>query len=143
MKRKRKTLITKLGQGRRRGSGEIGEGLGVALRRWWLGAAQRATVARGGAAGLGTTARRLGEGTTAAALAGGARGRRRREAEHGNGVGVKIGIKSQEGRGAGQMRDALWQNQPELYRLKYASPLQRAPTCFKWYNPLACRVTSR
>jgi hypothetical protein len=37
----------------------------------------------------------------------------------------------------------LWQNQPELYRLKYASPLQRAPTCFKRYNPLACRVTSR
>jgi hypothetical protein len=38
--------------------------------------------------------------------------------------------------------DALWQNQPELYRLKYASPLQRAPTCFKRYNPLACRVAS-
>jgi hypothetical protein len=37
----------------------------------------------------------------------------------------------------------LWQNQPELYRLKYASPLQRAPTCFKRYNPLACRVASR
>jgi hypothetical protein len=37
----------------------------------------------------------------------------------------------------------LWQNQPELYRLKYASPLQRAPTYFKRYNPLACRVTSR
>jgi hypothetical protein len=37
----------------------------------------------------------------------------------------------------------LWQNQPELYRLKYASPLPRAPTCFKRYNPLACRVTSR
>jgi hypothetical protein len=37
----------------------------------------------------------------------------------------------------------LWQNQPELYRLKYVSPLLRAPTCFKRYNPLACRVTSR
>jgi hypothetical protein len=37
----------------------------------------------------------------------------------------------------------LWQNQPELYRLKYASSLQRAPTCFKRYNPLVCRVTSR
>jgi hypothetical protein len=30
----------------------------------------------------------------------------------------------------------LWQNQPELYQLKYASPLPRAPTCFKRYNPL-------
>jgi hypothetical protein len=37
----------------------------------------------------------------------------------------------------------VWQNQPELYRLKYASPLPRAPTCLKWYKPLACRVTSR
>jgi hypothetical protein len=37
----------------------------------------------------------------------------------------------------------MWQNQPELYRLKYVSPFLRAPTCFKWYNPLACRVTSR
>jgi hypothetical protein len=37
----------------------------------------------------------------------------------------------------------MWQNQPELYRLKYASPFQRAPTYFKRYNPLACRVTSR
>jgi hypothetical protein len=37
----------------------------------------------------------------------------------------------------------LWLNQPELCRLKYASPLPRAPTCFKRYNPLACRVTSR
>jgi hypothetical protein len=37
----------------------------------------------------------------------------------------------------------VWQNQPELHRLKYASPLQRAPTCFKRYNPLAFRVTSR
>jgi hypothetical protein len=37
----------------------------------------------------------------------------------------------------------LWQNQPELHRLKYASPLLRATSCFKWYNPLACRVTSR
>jgi hypothetical protein len=37
----------------------------------------------------------------------------------------------------------VWQNQPELYRLKYASPFQRAPTYFKRYNPLACRVTSR
>jgi hypothetical protein len=37
----------------------------------------------------------------------------------------------------------LWQNQPDLYRLKYASSLPRAPTCFKRYNPLACRVTSR
>jgi hypothetical protein len=46
------------------------------------------------------------------------------------------------GRHAGARR-WLWQNQPELYRLKYASPLSRAPTCFKRYNPLACRVTSR
>jgi hypothetical protein len=38
---------------------------------------------------------------------------------------------------------AMWINQPELYRLKYASPILRAPTCFKRYNPLACRVTSR
>jgi hypothetical protein len=37
----------------------------------------------------------------------------------------------------------MWQNQPELYRLKYVSPFLRAPTCFKRYNPLACRVTSR
>jgi hypothetical protein len=37
----------------------------------------------------------------------------------------------------------MWQYQPELYRLKYASPLQRALTYFKRYNPLACRVTSR
>jgi hypothetical protein len=37
----------------------------------------------------------------------------------------------------------VWQNQPELYQLKYASPILRAPTCFKRYNPLACRVTSR
>jgi hypothetical protein len=37
----------------------------------------------------------------------------------------------------------LWQYQPELYQLKYASPLQRAPTYFKRYNPLACRVASR
>jgi hypothetical protein len=37
----------------------------------------------------------------------------------------------------------VWQNQPELDRLKYASPIPRAPTCFKRYNPLACRVTSR
>jgi hypothetical protein len=29
----------------------------------------------------------------------------------------------------------LWQNQPELYRLKHVSPLQRAPTYFKRYNP--------
>jgi hypothetical protein len=35
------------------------------------------------------------------------------------------------------------QNQLELHRLKYVSPLLRAPTCFKRYNPLACRVTSR
>jgi hypothetical protein len=39
--------------------------------------------------------------------------------------------------------EPLWQNKPELYRLKYASPLQRAPTYFKRYNPLACRVASR
>jgi hypothetical protein len=38
---------------------------------------------------------------------------------------------------------AVWQNQPELYWLKYASPLPRAPTCFKRYNTLACQVTSR
>jgi hypothetical protein len=37
----------------------------------------------------------------------------------------------------------VWQNQPKLYRLKYASPFLRAPTCFKRYNPLASRVTSR
>jgi hypothetical protein len=37
----------------------------------------------------------------------------------------------------------MWQNQPELYRLKYASPFHRAPTYFKRYNPLACRVKSR
>jgi hypothetical protein len=37
----------------------------------------------------------------------------------------------------------LWQNQSELHRLKYASPLLRATSCFKRYNPLACRVTSR
>jgi hypothetical protein len=37
----------------------------------------------------------------------------------------------------------VWQNQPELYQLKYASPFLRAPTCFKRYNPLACRVTSQ
>jgi hypothetical protein len=43
----------------------------------------------------------------------------------------------------GTLNHILWQNQPELYRLKYASPLPRAPTCFKRYNPLACRVTSR
>jgi hypothetical protein len=36
----------------------------------------------------------------------------------------------------------MWQNQPELHRLKYTSPLLRAPTCFKRYNSLACRVTS-
>jgi hypothetical protein len=39
-------------------------------------------------------------------------------------------------------RMLLWQNQPELYRLKNVSPFLRAPTCFKRYNPLACRVTS-
>jgi hypothetical protein len=37
----------------------------------------------------------------------------------------------------------MWQNQPELYRLKYVSPFLRAPTCFKRYNPLACQVMSR
>jgi hypothetical protein len=37
----------------------------------------------------------------------------------------------------------MWQNQSELHRLKYASPLLRATSCFKWYNPLACRVSSR
>jgi hypothetical protein len=30
----------------------------------------------------------------------------------------------------------LWQNQPELHRLKYASPLLRATSCFKRYNPI-------
>jgi hypothetical protein len=40
-------------------------------------------------------------------------------------------------------KSIVWQNQPELYRLKYASPFLRAPTCFKRYNPLAYRVTSR
>jgi hypothetical protein len=39
-------------------------------------------------------------------------------------------------------RAPLWQNQPELHRLKYASPILRAPTYFKRCNPLACRVTS-
>jgi hypothetical protein len=38
---------------------------------------------------------------------------------------------------------SLWQNQFELHRLKYASPPKRASACFKRYNPLACRVTSR
>jgi hypothetical protein len=40
-------------------------------------------------------------------------------------------------------RRFVWQNQPELHQLKYASPLSRAPTYFKQCNPLACRVTSR
>jgi hypothetical protein len=31
----------------------------------------------------------------------------------------------------------------ELYRLKYVSPFLRASTCFKRYNPLVFRVTSR
>jgi hypothetical protein len=26
------------------------------------------------------------------------------------------------------LKDQLWQNQPELYRLKYANPLPRAPS---------------
>jgi hypothetical protein len=37
----------------------------------------------------------------------------------------------------------MWQDQPEFHRLKYASPLTRAPTYFKQCNPSACRVTSR
>jgi hypothetical protein len=36
----------------------------------------------------------------------------------------------------------VWQNQPEVHRLKYASPLLRAPTYFKLCNPLAYQVTS-
>jgi hypothetical protein len=40
-------------------------------------------------------------------------------------------------------RRFLWQNQSELHRLKYASPLLRATSYFKRYNPLVCRVTSR
>jgi hypothetical protein len=40
-------------------------------------------------------------------------------------------------------RWGVWQNQPELYRLKHASPLQRASTYFKRYNLLVCRVASR
>jgi hypothetical protein len=44
---------------------------------------------------------------------------------------------------AGQPIGLLWQNQPELYRLKYESLFQRALTYFKRYNPLACRVASR
>jgi hypothetical protein len=32
---------------------------------------------------------------------------------------------------------------PELHRLKYASPLSRAPTYFKWCNPLVCQVSAR
>jgi hypothetical protein len=32
---------------------------------------------------------------------------------------------------------------PELHRLKYASPLSRAPTYFKRCNPLVCRVSAR
>jgi hypothetical protein len=32
---------------------------------------------------------------------------------------------------------------PELHRLKYASPLSRAPTYFKRCNPLVCRVSTR
>jgi hypothetical protein len=35
------------------------------------------------------------------------------------------------------VRSSLWQN-----HLKYASPFLKAPTCFKRFNPLACRVTS-
>jgi hypothetical protein len=42
-----------------------------------------------------------------------------------------------------QYRTQLWQNQSELHRLKYVSPLLRATSCFKRYNFLACRVTSR
>jgi hypothetical protein len=40
-------------------------------------------------------------------------------------------------------RGEVWQNQPEVYRLKHASPLQRAPTYFKRYIPLVYRVASR
>jgi hypothetical protein len=31
---------------------------------------------------------------------------------------------------------SLWQNQPELYRLKYASARWRATSYFKWYNAI-------
>jgi hypothetical protein len=41
------------------------------------------------------------------------------------------------------LKGLLWQNQLELYRLTHASPFQRAPTYFKRYNPLVCRVASR
>jgi hypothetical protein len=52
------------------------------------------------------------------------------------------GIEEERLRGGGSTK-VLWQYQPELYRLKYMSPLQRAPTYFKRYNPLAYRVASR
>jgi hypothetical protein len=42
-----------------------------------------------------------------------------------------------------RLTKTMWQNQPELHRLKYASPLSRAPTYFKRCNPLAYRVESR
>jgi hypothetical protein len=32
---------------------------------------------------------------------------------------------------------------PELHRLKYASPLSKAPTYFKRCNPLVCRVSAQ
>jgi hypothetical protein len=38
--------------------------------------------------------------------------------------------------GVGTANQYVWQNQPELYRLKYASPLWSATSCFKRYNPI-------
>jgi hypothetical protein len=56
---------------------------------------------------------------------------------------IKFIIELQPGTAHISKRPYLWQNQPELHRLKYVSPLLQAPTCFKRYNPLACRLTSR
>jgi hypothetical protein len=33
-------------------------------------------------------------------------------------------------------RPYLWQNQPELHRLKYASPYRKATSYFKWYKTI-------
>jgi hypothetical protein len=80
------------------GPGRSGKGSGRCCERRWLGTALRATVAWGGAAGPGTTATAR-EGSMTVALAGSARGWRRRGEEHGDGAGVKIGLKFQEGGG--------------------------------------------
>jgi hypothetical protein len=39
-------------------------------------------------------------------------------------------------RGGGARGGDVWQNQPELYRLKYASPRRRATSYFKLYNTI-------